>query len=131
MGFNDMPGTTLPFGRSKWGEHDHARALFGKLADRRRLTVDAQRVGDNTVGHGDVQIRANQHALSFNVHVIERPECRHELSFPRVEIGAEIYGQTPPWTSRGLAGFCRVCAPAERGNSVEDSSCSDGAPGSM
>ena len=64
------------------GEHDHPRALLGQLADGRRLAVDAQRVGHPSVRHGDVQVGADEDALSLNVQVIERPECRHELSFP-------------------------------------------------
>ena len=53
-------------GPAEMRHHDDARALLRQLAQGRRQTVEARRVGHLAVGHGHVQIGAHDDAAAAN-----------------------------------------------------------------
>src|SRR5208282_272653 len=59
-------------------QQDDFAALVGKLDDGRDDFLDAGCVGDLAVGHRHVEVDAHQHALTFDVGVIEAAEGGHQ-----------------------------------------------------
>ena len=95
------------------GQHDHARALFRQLADRGRLAVDAQRVGDLAVLHRHVQVGADEDALSLHVQVIECAECRHEIDLQILRAGlpGRSDGSKPAFARSGYGAAAFPASP--------------------
>ena len=81
--FRHRPQTLLqiaPFGTAEMREKDHLPALVGDLVDRRQDALDAGRIGDPAVLHRNVEIDANEDALSLDVGLVERAESGHRAA---------------------------------------------------
>ena len=61
-------------GPAEMRQQDHLAALVRDFRDRRRHALQPRGVGDAALLHGDVEIDAQQHALSLDVDVIESAE---------------------------------------------------------
>ena len=62
---------------AKMRKQNDPAAFFHDLVDRRQRTLDARRVGDAPILHRHIEIDAQQHALSFDVDVVESVESGH------------------------------------------------------
>ena len=61
-------------GPAEMGEQDHLAALAGDFRDGRRDGAMRRVVGDLAVGHRDVEVDADEHALALQVGVVEGAE---------------------------------------------------------
>ncbi len=78
--FRHRPQTLLqiaPFGTAEMRQKDHLPALVGNLVERRQDALDAGRIGDPAVFHRNVEIDANEDALSLDVGLVQRAESFH------------------------------------------------------
>ena len=66
-----------PFGTAEMRQKDHLPAFVGNLVERRQHALDAGRIGDPAVFHRNVEIDANEHALSLDVGLVQRAESFH------------------------------------------------------
>ncbi len=69
-------------GPAEMREQDDLAALVGDFRDGRRDALQACRIGDAAILHGHIEVDAEQHALSFDIDVVEGAELLH-LVFPR------------------------------------------------
>ena len=82
--FSEKAGSGPPFGRPKWASRMTLPPLSGDLGDGRRDGADAGVVGDLAVGHRDVEVDADEHALALHVGLVERAECGHGVMYPQL-----------------------------------------------
>ena len=59
------------------GEQDHPRAFVCEFDDRRDDLLDAGGIGNLAVMHRHIEVGAQEHALTFDVGVIETAKGRH------------------------------------------------------
>ena len=104
-------GHDLALGPVEMAEHDHPRALFGEFADGGRLALDARGVGHLAVLHRNVQVGAHQHALSFHVQIVERPECHLRSACPSPR-RCRPCGWRSPIHCRTRSSPRRICRPS-------------------
>jgi hypothetical protein len=68
----------LALGAAEVGENQHHGALVGQFGQRRHRRAQAGIVGHRAIGHGHVQVLADQHGLAGNVtDIVQRLEHGH------------------------------------------------------